>query len=324
MADVAARANVSRALVSIVMRNAPGASEATREKVRAAADALGYRPDPRARRLRQRRSNLIGVVFTPAQEFHAGLVDAVYVAADAAGYEVVLSCVTPRRDERRAIRTLLDDRCDALILIGSDLPRRELVALRAHVPVVVMARRVQGVDVVRSDDASGAGLAVQHLVGLGHRSIVYLDGGRAPGAAQRRRGFTRAVAAAGIVGRLVDGGLTEREGAVAAAALLADPEPPPTAIFAFNDRCALGVLDILIRHGMAIPDDVSVVGYDNNPLAGLAHIDLTTISQDTDTLAVAAIDRVVTQLGGVDVGGSVDRTSAPRLVIRGSTGAPRN
>ena len=187
--DVAERAGVSRALVSIVMRDAPGASEQTRERVRRAADEIGYRPDPRARRLRQHRTKLIGVTFTAGQEFHADLVDGVYVAAEELGYDVVLSGVTPHRDETRALRTLVDDRCEGLVLIGPEMPARQLGDLAASTPVVVLARRVRGVDAVRSDDAAGAVLGMAHLIGLDHRRILYLDGGRAPGAAERRRGY---------------------------------------------------------------------------------------------------------------------------------------
>src|SRR4051812_41856277 len=111
LADVAAHAGVSVALVSIVMRDAPGASAATRERVRQAAEELGYRPDSRARLLRRTRSQLIGVVFGVQHPFHGDLVSGLYSAADAADYELALSAVTPGRDERRAIATLLQDRC---------------------------------------------------------------------------------------------------------------------------------------------------------------------------------------------------------------------
>ena len=170
--DVAARAGVSRALVSIVMRNAPGASDETRERVRRAADDIGYRPDPRASRLRQLRTKLIGVSFTAGQEFHADLVDGVYVAAEEVGYDVVLSGVTPHRDEPRALRTLIDDRCEGLLLIGPEMPAGQLAGLMGRVPLVVVARRVGGVDVVRSDDVAGAVLGMDHLLSLGHRRIL--------------------------------------------------------------------------------------------------------------------------------------------------------
>jgi DNA-binding LacI/PurR family transcriptional regulator len=320
--DVATRAGVSRALVSIVMRDVAGASEETRERVRRAADEIGYRPDPRARRLRQLRTKLIGVVFTAGQEFHADLVDGVYLAAEALGYDVVLSGVTPHREESRAVRTLIDDRCEGLVLIGPQLPARQLGDLAARVPVVALARRTRGVDAVRSDDRAGAGLAMEHLLGMGHRRILYLDGGRAPGAAERRRGYRDAVRAAQLPELTLPGGLTEREGAAAASATLESPELP-TAIFAFNDRCALGVMDVFIRSGVAVPQQVSVVGFDDSPLAGMAHIDLTTVRQDSAGLARAAVERLVARLDDASVNdAAVDITREPTLIVRGSTAPP--
>ncbi len=320
--DVAERAGVSRALVSIVMRDVPGASEQTRARVRRAADEIGYRPDPRARRLRQHRTKLIGVTFTAGQEFHADLVDGVYVAAEELGYDVVLSGVTPHRDEPRALRTLIDDRCEGLVLIGPEMPARQLGDLAAKVPVVVVARRVRGVDAVRSDDVAGAALGMDHLLGLGHRRIVYLDGGRAAGAAERRRGYLRAVRAEGLPELTHPGGLTEREGAAAASAML-ESQALPSAVFAFNDRCALGVMDVLIRAGVPVPQQVSVLGFDDSPLAGLAHIDLTTIRQDSAGLARAAVQRLVARLDEVPVDGSaVDIAREPSLIVRGSTAPP--
>lgn len=318
--DVAARAGVSRALVSIVMRDVPGASVQTRERVRRAADEIGYRPDPRARRLRQLRTKLIGVTFTAGQEFHADLVDGVYVAADELGYDVVLSGITPHRDESRALRTLVDDRCEGLVLIGPEMAAHRFADLA--VPAVVVARKVGGVDAVRSDDVAGAEMAMDHLLGLGHRRILYLDGGRAPGAAERRRGYRRAVRTARVSELTLPGGLTEREGAAAAVAMLKSKELP-TAVFAFNDRCALGVMDVLIRAGVAVPEQVSVLGFDDSPLAGLAHIDLTTIRQDSAGLARAAVQRLVERLDGNSVDGQVvDITCEPTLIVRGSTAPP--
>jgi DNA-binding LacI/PurR family transcriptional regulator len=320
--DVAERAGVSRALVSIVMRDVAGASEQTRERVRRAADEIGYRPDPRARRLRQHRTKLIGVTFTAGQEFHADLVDGVYVAAEELGYDVVLSGVTPHRDEARALRTLIDDRCEGLVLIGPEMPARQLGDLASKVPVVVVARRVRGVDVVRSDDVAGAELGMDHLLGLGHRRVLYLDGGRAPGAAERRRGFRRGARAAGLPELTHPGGLTERDGATAASAML-ESQTLPSAVFAFNDRCALGVMDVLIRAGVPVPQQVSVLGFDDSPLAGLAHIDLTTIRQDSAGLARAAVQRLVARLDDASVdGGAVDIARQPTLIVRGSTAPP--
>jgi DNA-binding LacI/PurR family transcriptional regulator len=248
LADVAARAGVSVALVSIVMRDAPGASVATRERVRRAAEELGYRPDSRARLLRSSRSRLIGVVFAVQQAFHGDLVSGLYTAADAADYELALSAVTPARDERRAATSLLQDRCEALILLGPHAPTSYLAELAARMPLVVVARPVRhrAVDVIRTDDAAGLEQAVDHLVALGHTRIVHIDGGRAPGAAERRRGYRQGLQRHGLAdsAHILPGGLTEDDGATAAGALL-DTDPLPTAVTVFNDRSATGVLDIL-------------------------------------------------------------------------------
>ncbi|WP_137147351.1 LacI family DNA-binding transcriptional regulator [Mycolicibacterium sp. CR10] len=320
--DVAQRAGVSRALVSIVMRDAAGASELTRDRVKRAADEIGYRPDLHARRLRQHRTKLVGLTFTAGQEFHADLVDGVYVAAEEHGYDVVLSAVTPHRDEPRAVRTLVDDRCDGLVLIGPQMTHRQLADLASRVPVVAVARRVRGLDAVRSDDVAGAILGTDHLVGLGHRRILYLDGGRAPGAAERLRGYRRAARAAQVSELIRPGGLTEREGAAAAAAML-ESKALPDAVFAFNDRCALGVMDVLIRSGISVPQQISVIGFDDSPLAGLAHINLTTVRQDSVGLAGAAVQRLVARLDGTIEGGeAVDIVREPTLVVRGSTAPP--
>ena len=210
--DVADLAGVSRALVSIVIRDVPGASDATRVRVKAAADELGYRPDNAARLLRQHRSRLIGVSYVAAQTFHAELLDEIYVAAERSRYDVVLSAVSERRPDSRATRTLLDDRCEAILLLGSQAPEAEIVDLADKVPVVVIARKMSSVhvDVVRTDDEAGAVMAVNHLVELGHRSITHVDGGRGPGAQERRQGYRKAMRAAGLEPRILPGGLTER------------------------------------------------------------------------------------------------------------------
>jgi DNA-binding LacI/PurR family transcriptional regulator len=216
----------------------------------------------------------------------------------------------------------VDDRCEGVVLIGPEMSTRYLSDLAARVPVVVVARRVRGVDAIRSDDIAGAVLGVDHLIGLGHRRILYLDGGRAPGAAERQRGYRRAARAAQLPEMIGPGGLSEREGAAAATAMF-ESNTLPSAVFAFNDRCALGVMDVLIRSGVAVPQQVSVLGFDDSPLAGLAHIDLTTIRQDAAGLARAAVSRLVARLDGVtDDGEPVDVTCEPTLIVRGTTATP--
>ena len=326
LADVAALAGVSTALVSIVIRGVPGASAASRERVLAAAEELGYRPDARARLLRSGRSRLLGVVFGVQHAFHGDLVSGLYEAADAAGYELALSAVTPTRPERRAVGSLLQDRCEALVLLGSQLPTGELAELAGRMPVVSVARPVRdrAVDVVRTADDEGLRQAVEHLVGLGHRRIVHVDGGRAPGAAERRRGYRDAMRRHGLdaEARLVPGGLTEDDGAAAATAVLGWPAARrPTALIAFNDRCATGVLDVLRDAGVGVPAEVGLVGYDDSRLARLSHVDLTTVGQDTERITTAAVARALDRLDGNPVE-QRELVIPPRLVVRGTTAPP--
>jgi DNA-binding LacI/PurR family transcriptional regulator len=319
---VAARAGVSKSLVSIVMRGEPGASAETRQRVLDVAGQLGYHPDSRARLLRSGRSRLLGAVFGIQHAFHADLVTDLYTAARETGYELALSAVTPDRDEKDAIGGLLQDRCEALILLGPQSPTARLAQLATRLPVIVLARGVRSaaVDVIRTADADGLRQAVDHLVELGHRRIAHIDGGPAPGAADRRRGYRDAMHHHGLdtEARIIPGGLTEEDGAAAAQALLEDP---PTAVTVFNDRCATGVLDVFGHKGLTVPEDVSVVGYDDSRLARLAHINLTTIAQDTTTMTKLAVARAIDR---------IDRSTIthreivvpPHLVIRGTTGPP--
>ena len=321
LADVAARAGVSTALVSIVMRDAPGASTATRDRVRRAAAEIGYRPDSRARLLRSSRSRLLGVVFGVQQDFHGDLVSGLYAAADRVGYELALSAVTPGRDEQRAVGSLLQDRCEALVLLGPQSPTAALADLATRLPVVVVARPVRSsaVDVVRTADDEGARLAVEHLLALGHRDVVHVDGGRAPGAAERRRGYQEALRAHGLDAHVLPGGPTEEDGAAAARRLLSGPLPG--AVTVFNDRCALGLLDVLRRAGRTVPGDVSVVGYDDSRIARLSSVDLTSVAQDVEQLTTLAVGRALERLDSTPVR-QRELVVPPRLVVRTTTAPP--
>lgn len=325
MADVAARAGVSRALVSIVFRDVPGASAATRQRVMQAADDLAYRPDQRARLLGSNRSRTIGVVFGLHHAFHAELVESLYHALGTTGYDLGLGAWAPSRDERRAVQSMLDYRCEALILLGPTLSRASIEELAERIPVVVVARALprSPVDVVRTDDVTGGRIAVEHLAGLGHTSITHVDGRRAPGAAERRRGYRAAMDDLGLVSgkAFVPGGLTEHDGEQAALQLLRGT--PPTAVTAFNDHCALGLMAAARARGAHVPDDLSVVGYDNSHIAGLASVALTTISQDASTLAASALDLALERADrAVDGRPPTEVVVPPRLVVRDTT-APR-
>ena len=183
-----------------MLRDVPGASDATRQRVRAAAAELGYRPDSRARLLAGRRTRLLGVTLALNNPFHADIAEGIYAAAEPLGYEVVLSAVTDLRSPTQAIDALLSYRCEAAILVGALVPRKALGALVERLPLVVVGQPSPhpAVDVLRAGDAQGMRLAVDHLAELGHRRIVHVDGGRAPGASVRRNGYRAAMKRRGL------------------------------------------------------------------------------------------------------------------------------
>ena len=323
MQDIADEVGVSKALVSLVIRKAPGPSEETRAKVLAAADALGYRVNRAAALMTARRSHLIGVMTDIRSSFHAEMVEDIVEAADRAGYEVVLGAVTATHGEARVIDTLLDFRCEAVILLGPESEVGTLTAMGARLPTVVVGRRVASasLDVVRAADARGIGLVVDHLVELGHERIVHVTGGSGSIAADRRQGYLRAMRRNGLEDRVqfIDGDFTENAGVDAAKAMLAAADLP-TAVVCANDRSAVGVLDAMRRAGVDVPGRVSITGYDDSPLAQLGHIDLTSVSQAPREQANRAVEAVVERLDG----GRTEPVSSvlmPQLIARGTTGA---
>ncbi len=323
MADVARIAGVSRPLVSIVMRDVPGASEATRRRVLEVAADLGYVPDGRARKLRQSRSALIGVVFRLGDPFHADLVEQAYLRCADLGYELALSAVTGQRDDREAATTLLRERCDALVVLAPNLAAEGLDQLANQVPTVVVARKIEPgrFSVVRGDDRTGAGIAVRHLLELGHERIAHLAGKGVVAAADRLRGYRQALLSAGLEARIdvVPTGVTEADGA-RALGMLMERGDLPTAVVTFNDRSAVGVLDIAARRGIAVPDRLSVVGYDDSRPARLPYIALTTIAQNTAEIMRTAVDLALERSAGK---AAREVVLPPRLAVRSTTAPPR-
>jgi DNA-binding LacI/PurR family transcriptional regulator len=322
--DVAVEVGLSTASVSLVLRGAAGPSAATRERVLEAAARLGYRPDRAASLLARRRSRLIGVMMDVRSSYHGELVEDVHEAAEQHGYDLVLSTVTRTRNEQRAVETLLDSRCEALVLLGPEASAAWLTALDRQLPVVVVGRPFPsaGVDVVRASDDVGVGAAVDHLVGLGHLDIAYVDGGPGTIATGRRRGYRMAMRRHGLAHRIrvLRGSHTEEAGLRAAPVLMGD-DAPATAAIAFNDRVAVGLLDALSRAGVAVPGEMSVIGYDDSPLSRLVHIGLTTVSQNSQKLTQHAVAAVVERLDG----GRTDHREVvlpPQLVVRTTTALP--
>ncbi|HEY5853448.1 MAG TPA: LacI family DNA-binding transcriptional regulator [Aldersonia sp.] len=326
MDDVARRAGVSRTLVSLIFSNKPGAGEETRERVLTAARELGYAPDSAARLLARGRSRTLGVLVDVQQRFQADLVTAIYPTAEAAGYEVLLGVNAPGRDEREAIEALLQHRCEGVILLGTSTDERYLDALAERAVVVVVGRPMAErgrFDSVLTADAMGISAAVDHLVDLGHRCIAHIDGGDAPASRERCDAYVAAMQAHGLGdGVRVIPGAHDEEAGIAAGRLLLAEDTLPTAVLAGNDRCAVGLMDTLVRGHVDVPGDVSIIGYDDSAFAALSRIDLTTVRQDADGLARYAVEYAIRRLEDADAE-PAEKILDPTLIVRGSTARPK-
>ncbi len=313
--DVAARAGVSKSLVSLVLRDAPHVSEAKRKAVREAIDELGYRPNAVARSLVRKRTGVIGVVISDHHNpFFADVIDGVEEGASRAGYTALHSSGgRSASKEAVAVEKLLELRADGIILAGSHLESRRIAAASEAVPVVLLTRtsRAGSLDTVVTNDEAGARLAVDHLVELGHRRIAHVDAGRAPGGPARRRGYERAMRAHGLGRhvRVARGAFTEEGGAAGARALLEGGETP-TAIFACNDLAALGALSELGACGREVPGDISLVGFDNSSLASLGLAGLTTVDQPREEIGRLGVGLLLERFEG--------RTEPQRVVVEPS------
>jgi DNA-binding LacI/PurR family transcriptional regulator len=328
MADIADHLGVSRQLVSIVLRDMPGASDETRSRVKSAAAELGYRPHQGARMLRQYSRRQIGVSFTPANASDSDIVDAIYSGVASHRLQVVLSAQTRMRTTEQSIDELLGYRCAALIVIAPELDDRALRALaeRVGVPLVAIDQGSDSAvyDVVRSAGDVGIELLVRHLVDLGHRKLTYLDAPAMPPAANRLEGYLRAIREAACEPDVVSAAgrdYTEEAGAWAGRELLAR-HSMPTAVMACNDQVAVGALQVLSRAGVAVPGDVSLTGFDDSRFAALSSVDLTTARQDPRELGQAAVAAAIRRVNKPAAQPAV-HVIQPTLVVRGSTGAPR-
>ena len=324
MEEVAREAGVSRALVSLVMRDSPKVSEKRRTRVLAAAQRLGYRPNAMARGLASRRTRTIGVLLNDLRNpFFAEMMDGIVEAADELDYCLLIG--TGRREaagERRAVDAFFEHRADGLLLVSPRLPLTEILAIGRSAPTVAVARPLRDahVDSVTNDDAAGAKLAVRHLADLGHRRIAHVDGGRGAGAAARRRGYVREMERLGLEPHVVPGEFTDAAGVRAAERLL-DGDPLPTAVFAANDLVAAGALDRFEDSGLRVPRDISIIGYDNTFLAALHHMSLTTIDQPRPEIGRLALMTLVERIDGLRTD-AVHHRVEPSLVVRGTTGPP--
>jgi LacI family transcriptional regulator len=330
IADVARHAGVSTAAVSKVLRNAYGVSPSMATKVRATVAELGYRPNAAARGLRG-RSFTIGMLLDNIHNpFFADILDGVSKAIVGSDFQVFVG-VRGFADETEArlADAMIDRAMDGLILVAPSMPRKQVLAIAKLIPTVVVGDHDTGeeYDSVVGNDVDGAGLVIDHLVGLGHSRIGHTSAPTKPGGwtngpeQMRAHGYERAMRHHGLGQeiRIVETGYSE-EGGYAAGKKLLDSSDPPTAIFAGADIAAFGVMRAAAELGLRIPDDVSLVGYDNTTIASLAPMDLTSVDQAGHDLGATAARLLRERMDGRTR--AVLASTAPKLIARGSTAPP--
>ncbi|MFD3456226.1 LacI family DNA-binding transcriptional regulator [Streptomyces sp. NPDC058691] len=326
MADVAKLAGVSAQTVSRVSNGFPGVLDDTRQQVLAAMKQLGYRPNSAARALKSGEFRTIGVIlFSLSSTGNMRTLEAVASSAAHEGYATTLLPVTaPTQDGVRGAFTRLGELAvDGIVMIMEvHLLDAMTVALPPAAPVVVVDSDAgDRYCVVDTDQASGARAAVEHLLGLGHGTVWHIAGPKESFASERRVGAWReALESAGRdVPELLRGDWSAQSGYEAGLRIAADPAC--TAVFVANDQMALGVLRALNEHGRRVPEDVSVVGFDDIPEAASFMPPLTTIHQDFAEVGRRCVEGVLRQIRD-DVAEKGTTLVPTSLVVRGSTAPP--
>lgn len=325
--DIARLANVSKKTVSRVINDSPSVKGETREKINAVIAEMGYAPDPQARGLAFRRSFLIGMIFNnPNPQYVLNMQQGILDALRGTGYELVVHpCDRGNANYLEDIQTFVERQrlygvilppsisedekvAEALRGIGCEFVRIASVSLDEPRHMIVSHDRIGGRD------------AARHLVSLGHRRLAYITGpSNFRSSHERRGGFEDGLAEAGLTleERYVGLGAYTFESGVACGAELLRMDEPPSAIFCGNDEMAVGVLQAARQLGLRVPEDVSVVGYDDFQIASRTWPLLTTVHTPTREVGRLAAEQL---LGLAEPGRALSEEHLPRLVIRESSG----
>ena len=328
--DVARLAGVSHQTVSRALNESPNVRAGTRERVLAAIEQLGYRPNEAARALSSKRSRLIGVLSTQGSHYGPSKsVQAIENAARDAGYRLTTSNIAAGDPDaiRAGLDALVAQSVEAIVVVAPQVRTVEAIReLSIAVPFVTL--EATGLDPLHGlsvDQVGGARLAVRHLVGLGHERIAHVSGPLDWVEAQARvAGYEAELAASGLAAMTVlEGDWTPEAGYRLGLELLRgeDGADAPTAVFAANDQLALGLLHAASTLELRVPRDLSVVGFDDMPEAAHFQPPLTTVRQDFPEIGRRAMARLVAALGGADA--PADALILPELIVRESTAPPR-
>lgn len=328
--DVAQLAAVSKSTVSNVIRNASCVKPAMRARVSEAITTLGYRPNVLARQLVQQRTTILGaVVGDLANPFHAEMAKQVERHASDQGYRVMFVNIQTDKTEPAGLESLLEYRVAGIaFLANAGMQDRTRALVAGKLPAVFITCSADWGDVVSGDDMQGGKHATQHLVALGHKRIAYFadpivedDADRA-----RRTGYRAVMADAGLQPmvfhwRRSPPGLIRGNREVTIEEVLLGPKCV-TAIFSSNDLGAIELLDCADKLGIRVPEELSIVGFDDIVLAKLARINLTTVAQPQEKLAELAIETLTRRITGELSAAPLRRMIDVELVVRGSTAPP--
>ncbi len=330
--DVARRAGVSVATVSRVLTNSPLVNAETRARVQQAMDALEYRPNRVARRLRgdAAQAGLLGLVVPDIQNpFFAEVARGVEEVAQARGYMVFLgNSDEDEAVERRYLELMRAERVDGIILPASSDNAAAVTELaRGGLPVVCVDRRLPraALDTVIADNVEGAYAAVRHLLAIGHRRIGFVGGRPQLSTTQERlEGYRRALAEFGVLvdEALVRAGDSREAGGREAARALLTLEHPPTALFVGNNLMTLGALETIHGLGLRVPDAVAIVGYDDMPWASAFNPPLTAVRQPGQELGRRSAELLLARIEDPKRSTTLV-TLRPELVVRQSCGVGR-
>ncbi|EOB9998510.1 DNA-binding transcriptional regulator CytR [Cronobacter sakazakii] len=330
MKDVAVRARVSTATVSRALMNPEKVSQATRNRVEQAAIDVGYLPGSLNRNLKRNESRTILVIVPDiCDPFFSEIIRGIEVTAAEQGYLVLIGdCAHQNQQEKTFINLIITKQIDGMLLLGSRLPFDASKEEQRNLPPMVMANEFAPeleLPTVHIDNLTAAFNAVNYLHELGHQRIACIAGPEEmPLCHYRLQGYVQALRRSGMTvdpHYIARGDFTYEAGANALEQLLSLPQPP-TAIFCHSDVMALGALSMAKRRGFRVPDDLSIIGFDNIALAEFCDPPLTTVAQPRFDIGREAMLLLLSQLNGHTVS-SGSRLLDCELVLRGTTRAPK-
>jgi DNA-binding LacI/PurR family transcriptional regulator len=309
---VAARAGVSKSLASLVLRDSPKVSPSSREAVLRAVAELGYRPNVAARLLAERQSHAVGVLLNDLrQPWFADMLDGLTPALQAGGKHV-----------------LLDLGVDGLVLAGSIPMSQAIIDVASKIPTVAVGGRgldldLPHVDVLANDNHLGGTLAVRHLIEFGHTRIAHISGLPSLAGRLRMEGYEATMREAGLGSNVeIEAGDMSEEGGYRATVRLLSRPDPPTAIFAANDLTCVGALSAATALRVAVPGELSLVGFDNSVLARLRALWLTSVDGSAYAMGQQAAQTLLLRIEHPGAPGGT-QLLPPRLEVRGSSGPVR-